>query len=45
MQTDTNWDGRVSDKEITQKCKFLDFVGYGDDIMADRGFNVTDHSF
>ena len=45
IQTDTNWDGRVSDKEITRKCKFLDFVEYGDDIMADRGFNVTHHSF
>ena len=34
------WGGRVLDKEITQKCEFLDFVNYGDDIMADRGFNV-----
>ena len=36
------WGGRVSDKEITRKCGFLDFVEYGDDIMADRGFNVAD---
>ena len=30
---------RVSDKEITRKCGFLE---YGDDIMADRGFTIAD---
>lgn len=36
------WGGRASDKLITQKSGFLDFVRYGDVIMADRGFNVSD---
>ena len=36
------WGGRVSDKEITQKCGFLNHIAYGDIIMADRGFNVAD---
>ena len=36
------WSGRVSDKEITQKCGFLSFLEYGDEILADRGFNVED---
>ena len=31
----------VSDKEITRKCRFLDFVEYGDNITADKGFNVA----
>lgn len=34
--------GRASDKVITQKSGFLDKISYGDVIMADRGFNVTD---
>ena len=36
------WGGRVSDKEITQKCGFLDYIEFGDDILADRGFNIAD---
>ena len=36
------WGGRVSDKEITQKCGFLDKIQYDDDVMADRGFNIAD---
>ena len=34
--------GRVSDKVITQKSGFLDHIEYGDVIMADRGFNISD---
>lgn len=36
------WGGRISDKEITQKSGFLDKIEYGDWVMADRGFNVSD---
>ena len=36
------WGGGVSDKEITQKCGFLDKLEYGDCVLADRGFNVAD---
>ena len=36
------WGGRVSDKEITKKCGFLDYIQSGDIVMADRGFNVAE---
>ena len=36
------WGGRVSDKVITQKSGFLDYISYGDVVMADRGFNISD---
>ena len=32
----------MSDKEITRKCGFLDKIRYGDKIMADRGFNISE---
>lgn len=32
--------GNVSDLSIVKKCGFLDKVQPGDDIMADRGFNI-----
>jgi hypothetical protein len=34
--------GSVSDKVIVQKSGFLQHVQQGDDIMADRGFNIRE---
>ena len=36
------WGGRVSDKVITQQCRFLNLIDPGDVILAERGFNVHD---
>lgn len=36
------WGGRVSDKEITNKCGFLDKLQRGDLVLADRGFTVAE---
>ena len=36
------WGGRVSDKYLTQNCGFLNLIEYGDTVLADRGFNISD---
>ena len=34
--------GSISDKEITAKSQFMDKLRSGDEIMADRGFNIQE---
>ena len=36
------WGGRVSDKEITEKSGFYDYIEVGDQVLADRGFLIAD---
>lgn len=36
------WGGRASDKEITTKCGFLNLIENGDQVLADRGFTVSE---
>lgn len=36
------WGGRVSDQHLTEHCGILENLQPGDQILADRGFNVQD---
>ena len=36
------WGGRVSDKHLTQKSGFLNFIERGDQVLGDRGFLITE---
>ena len=36
------WGGRVSDKHLTENCGILKLLLPGDQVLADRGFNVQD---
>ena len=36
------WTGSVTDRRITQESGFLERLEEGDEVMADKGFNISD---
>ncbi|XP_046843369.1 uncharacterized protein LOC124437435 [Xenia sp. Carnegie-2017] len=38
----TLFSGCISDKEIIKRCGFLEELAAGDEVMADKGFNIQD---
>ncbi|KAH7954753.1 hypothetical protein HPB49_021510 [Dermacentor silvarum] len=36
------WGGKISDKQLVLQTDFTKYLDYGDEVMADRGFNVTE---
>ncbi|KAH7936846.1 hypothetical protein HPB49_005712 [Dermacentor silvarum] len=36
------WGGKTSDKQLVLQTDFTKYLDYGDEVMADRGFNVTE---
>ena len=36
------WGDRVSDRHLTEECGLLQYLNPGDQILADRGFNIKD---
>ena len=36
------WGGRISDKELTSRSGFYDKITFGDMVMADRGFTISE---
>lgn len=36
------WSGNISDRKITIDTKYLDNISPGDEVMADRGFQIRD---
>lgn len=37
------WGGRTPDQYIVKESGFLDIIDAGDEVMADRGFQIKEH--